>query len=330
MRYVLAFAPSGRLRHFHRDVVVGGVAENLPIVVARLHVLAVDRLDVVADVHVDPILVGRTVAVHVGHAILAVLRLHLEAEVARRVDARHRGAGWAGHACVRRAQLADHRVRDVVDVLVRSGVLEQRLVFRVERRPVLAVHVRVVVAVLHDPVRFVEDLFPLVAPVDANVEREIHRLAGTSACCRRASHRRPLFRRRPHRRPQSSVARSEIRLRRRRRRVLAADRLAAGGSHRAAEVDRAAVGRRLHAGERAGGDAPSDRGRRFRSSTTRSARCLHPVRRVHAPRPPPPAAADRVVDRASVARQEVAADAGRSSRQLPCAAIDATEVDANR
>ena len=127
MRNVLAFAPSARLRHLHRDVFVVGVAENLPIVVAGFDVLAVDRQDVVAVVDVDPILVGRTVAIDVRHAILAVRRLHLEAEVARRVDARHGDARRAGDAGVRRAQLADHRVGDVVDVFVRAGVLEQRL-----------------------------------------------------------------------------------------------------------------------------------------------------------------------------------------------------------
>ena len=177
MRNVLRVRAVGRLRDLDRHVLVVGLAQNLPIVVAGLDVLPIDGEHVVAVRDVDPVLVGRTVAIDVRHAILAVRRLELESQIARRVRARDVDARRAAHAGVRRVQLADHRVRDVVDVFVRARVLEERRVLVVDRRPVLAVHVRVVVAVLHDAIRLVEDLLPFFAPVDAHGEREADRFA---------------------------------------------------------------------------------------------------------------------------------------------------------
>ena len=195
-------------------------------------------------------------------AILAVRRLELEPEVARRVDARHGHARRTAHAGVRRAQLTDHRVGDVVDVFVRARVLDERRIPRVHRRPILAVHLRIVVAVLHHAVRFVENLLPFVASIDAHAERKGHRITGTSrtSAARRSARRlQHHHRHRRHRRRQrrSSNARSGSRLPprhhrvpRRRRRIVRV-----GRAHGTAEIDRATIGRRLHSGERARCDA---------------------------------------------------------------------------
>ena len=70
------------------DVFVERAVEQSPVVVAGLDRLAVDGEHVVADLEVEPLLVGRAVAVDVRDAVeAAVARLELEAEDARVVAA---------------------------------------------------------------------------------------------------------------------------------------------------------------------------------------------------------------------------------------------------
>src|SRR5690606_32887816 len=75
-------------------------------------------------------------------------------------------------AGVRRIQLADHFVGEIVDVLVLTDVLEERLVAGLDRVPVPPVHLLVVEPVLHHAPALVEDLRPLLTLVDLDREGE--------------------------------------------------------------------------------------------------------------------------------------------------------------
>src|SRR4029079_16481797 len=270
------------------------------------------------------------------HAIPAVCRLQLEAEVARRVRARNADARRSADAGVRRAQFADHCVGDVVDVLVRAGVLEQRTIPLVDRRPILAVHLRIVVAVLHHAVRLVEELSPLVATIDAHVEGERHGFARARGILRRpglhgasttgaAARGLPGADRQPLDREADLGARTATPWRIRRT-ILTSRR-----AHLSAEVHRAPVRGRLHTGERARRDATTI------TSVDRDGveSVLRVVAGGAASTAPSPAAAEstaahRVVNGATVARQEVRTDARRPARELRDTAVDSFHVYGRR
>ena len=67
-------------------------------------------------------------------------------------------------------QLARHPLDDAIQVARDRDVGEQRVVFFLHRRPVHAVHVGRVKVVAVDPPRFVEDLRPLRARIDADLD----------------------------------------------------------------------------------------------------------------------------------------------------------------
>jgi hypothetical protein len=72
-------------------------------------------------------------------------------------------------------QLADHLVTNVVDVLVIAGIFEQRSANELDGIPILALHLGVVEAVLHNPTAFLENPLPFGPPVCGHSEIEIRR-----------------------------------------------------------------------------------------------------------------------------------------------------------
>ena len=90
---------------------------------------------------------------------------------------------------VRRVQLANHHHHDGVELFVVYEVVEERLVGRFRRRPVGAVHLGVVEAILHDAPAFVEDLGAERFAIDLDVHRVGHLtcrgICGRLGHCRR-------------------------------------------------------------------------------------------------------------------------------------------------
>ena len=302
------------------DLAIQPVVQHLPVIVARLHGLAVDREQVIADAHRHPILVGRAAFIDVGDLVAAGARIRLEIET--EISGGHAGAAAAPRrrgrrAGVRRVQLADHLVDDVEEFLAVADVRHERLVLRAHRVPVLAVHLRIVEAILHRPPRVAEHLGPFGGAVD------LHAHVEADATARRFA-------------PGARGRRGRAA-----RRTGAASLPARGhrdGVHAAAlaEKDRTAVAREREVPH----PAAASRGRGglfFIRIATRAAReharqpaavLLNRVQRRL--RPSRPGLRRHEGDRAAVGRDRVRGDAKRHPSDLTRAALEASPIDTDR
>ena len=137
---------------------------SCPVLVAGFDRLAVDREQVVADRDLDPVLVGGTVLVDVRHLVSSGRRVgfELDAEMACRnaAAAADRRGGGAAPVC-------EAFNSPIISLMMLSSSCRSPTystsgsILRPHRVPVVAVHLRIVEAILHRPPGVVEHLLPL-------------------------------------------------------------------------------------------------------------------------------------------------------------------------